>query len=126
MLCEKNGKHDYEKDVDEDPLGEFSAGDSCLFSEPEYDNNGKKIGKSGGRGVVIRTLGEQDALIAFNVYLAGNDEAAVKDIAWTIRESSGGLPALRAIGFHEGGMGDASVPLRPVGRCRPWRRRSCP
>jgi glutamate formiminotransferase len=52
------------------------------------------IGKAGAVAV-----GARKPLIAFNVYLDGTDEAAAKVIARAIRESSGGLPAVRAIGF---------------------------
>jgi glutamate formiminotransferase / 5-formyltetrahydrofolate cyclo-ligase len=44
-------------------------------------------------------VGARKPLVAFNVYLDGTDEDAAKAIARTIRESSGGLPAVRAIGF---------------------------
>jgi glutamate formiminotransferase / 5-formyltetrahydrofolate cyclo-ligase len=44
-------------------------------------------------------VGARKPLIAFNVYLAGTDEEAAKAIARAVRESSGGLPAVRAIGF---------------------------
>jgi len=52
------------------------------------------IGKAGATAV-----GARKPLVAFNVYLAGRDEQAAKDIARSIRASSGGLPAVRAIGF---------------------------
>jgi glutamate formiminotransferase len=52
------------------------------------------IGRAGAVAV-----GARKPLVAFNVYLDGRDEAVAKEIARTIRESSGGLPALRAIGF---------------------------
>jgi glutamate formiminotransferase len=52
------------------------------------------IGSAGATAV-----GARRPLVAFNVYLRGEDEDAAKAIARTIRESSGGLPALRAIGF---------------------------
>ena len=52
------------------------------------------IGAAGATAV-----GARKPLIAFNVYLDGADEAAAKAIARAIRESSGGLPAVRAIGF---------------------------
>jgi glutamate formiminotransferase len=53
-----------------------------------------EIGRAGAVAV-----GARKPLVAFNVYLDGDDEAAAKDIARTIRESSGGLRAVRAIGF---------------------------
>jgi glutamate formiminotransferase len=52
------------------------------------------IGRAGAVAV-----GARKPLVAFNVYLSGRDEAAAKDIAKALRESSGGLPAVRAIGF---------------------------
>lgn len=51
------------------------------------------IGAAGATAV-----GARKPLVAFNVYLAA-DEQAAKDIARAVRESSGGLPAVRAIGF---------------------------
>jgi glutamate formiminotransferase/formiminotetrahydrofolate cyclodeaminase len=53
-----------------------------------------EIGRAGATAVGARV-----ALIAFNMYLSGEDEQAAKDIARTVRESSGGLRAVRAIGF---------------------------
>ncbi len=53
-----------------------------------------EIGRAGATAV-----GARKPLIAFNVYLSGADEAAAKQIAKSVRESSGGLPAVRAIGF---------------------------
>jgi glutamate formiminotransferase len=44
-------------------------------------------------------VGARKPLIAFNLYLSGSDEEAAKAIARVVRESSGGLPAVRAIGF---------------------------
>jgi glutamate formiminotransferase len=53
-----------------------------------------EIGRAGATAV-----GARKPLVAFNVYLSGTDESAAKRIAKTLRESSGGLPAVRAIGF---------------------------
>ncbi|HZD18807.1 MAG TPA: glutamate formimidoyltransferase, partial [Actinomycetota bacterium] len=52
-----------------------------------------RIGKAGATAV-----GARKPLIAFNVYLTGTEEGT-KEIAKLVRESSGGLPAVRAIGF---------------------------
>lgn len=52
-----------------------------------------RIGKAGAVAV-----GARKALIAFNIYLSGTGEAA-SEVARAVRESSGGLPSVRAIGF---------------------------
>lgn len=65
VLCEKDS-HDYEKDVDNPPDG-FSAGDLFIFSEPEFDTNGHKVGKIVGTGTVIKLIGDNDGLVQFNV-----------------------------------------------------------
>jgi glutamate formiminotransferase len=44
-------------------------------------------------------VGARMPLVAFNIYLAGDDAAAADAIAREVRESGGGLPAVRAIGF---------------------------
>jgi glutamate formiminotransferase len=53
-----------------------------------------EIGRAGATAV-----GARKPLIAFNVYLAGTDEAAAREVARAVRQSSGGLAAVRAIGF---------------------------
>jgi glutamate formiminotransferase len=53
-----------------------------------------ELGRAGATAV-----GARKPLIAFNVYLTGSVEDA-KEIARAVRESSGGLPAVRAIGFE--------------------------
>ena len=52
-----------------------------------------ELGRAGAVAV-----GARKPLIAFNIYLTGEEDAA-KGIARSVRESSGGLPAVRAIGF---------------------------
>jgi glutamate formiminotransferase len=66
----------------------------------------------GGAGATA--VGARKPLVAFNVYLDGRDEDAAKEIARAIRESSGGLPAVRAIGFavpERGGIVTVSMNL---------------
>jgi glutamate formiminotransferase len=53
-----------------------------------------ELGRAGATAV-----GARKALVAFNVYLSGDVQDA-KDIAKAVRESGGGLPAVRAIGFE--------------------------
>ena len=45
-------------------------------------------------------VGARDVLVAFNAVLDSNDLPAAQGIARTIRESSGGLPAVRALGVR--------------------------
>jgi glutamate formiminotransferase len=52
------------------------------------------VGRAGATAV-----GARKPLVAFNLYLDGTDEGAAKRIAAAVRESGGGLPAVRAIGF---------------------------
>jgi glutamate formiminotransferase len=68
-----------------------------------------RIGVAGATAVGART-----PLVAFNVYLDSTDEAAAKAIASAVRESNGGLPAVRAIGFsvpERGGVVTVSMNL---------------
>jgi glutamate formiminotransferase / 5-formyltetrahydrofolate cyclo-ligase len=68
-----------------------------------------EIGRAGATAV-----GARKPLVAFNVYLDGRDEGAAVEIARAVRESSGGLPAVRAIGFavpERGGVVTVSMNL---------------
>jgi len=68
-----------------------------------------EIGRAGATAV-----GARKPLVAFNLYLDGSDEDAAKAIARAVRESSGGLPAVRAIGFsvpERGGIVTVSMNL---------------
>ncbi len=67
-----------------------------------------RIGKAGATAV-----GARKPLIAFNVYLSGSADHA-KEIAKTVRESSGGLPAVRAIGFEVPERGGVTVSMNLV------------
>ena len=67
-----------------------------------------EIGRAGATAV-----GARKPLVAFNVYLTGNEDAA-KEIARSIRESSGGLPAVRAIGFAVPERGAVTVSMNLV------------
>ena len=48
------------------------------------------------RGAIL--VGARDVLVAFNVWLDTDDASAARAIARVVRESSGGLPALQAMG----------------------------
>jgi glutamate formiminotransferase len=67
-----------------------------------------RIGRAGATAV-----GARKPLIAFNVYLSGSAEHA-KEIAKAVRESSGGLRAVRAIGFEVPERGGVTVSMNLV------------
>ena len=67
-----------------------------------------RIGRAGATAV-----GARKPLVAFNVYLTGTEDAA-KEIARSVRESSGGLPAVRAIGFAVPERGAVTVSMNLV------------
>jgi glutamate formiminotransferase / formiminotetrahydrofolate cyclodeaminase len=69
------------------------------------------IGKAGAVAV-----GARKPLIAFNIYLSGGieDEGKAKEIARTVRESSGGIPHVRAIGFFVPERGCLTVSMNLV------------
>lgn len=56
-------------------------------------------------------IGARNALIAFNVYLTTSDVRLAKTIARNIRQSSGGLEAVKAIGVLVGGRAQVSMNL---------------
>ena len=74
---------------------------------PDFGPN--EIGRAGAVAV-----GARKPLIAFNVYLDGRDEDAAKQIARSVRESSGGLKNVRAIGFFVEERGCVTVSMNLV------------
>jgi glutamate formiminotransferase len=78
--------------------GEFEGlRDAVARGERLPDLGPHELGPAGATAV-----GARKALIAFNVYLRGGADAVehAKRIAKAVRESGGGLPAVRAIGFE--------------------------
>jgi glutamate formiminotransferase len=67
-----------------------------------------RIGREGATAV-----GARKPLVAFNVYLTGSVEGA-KEIARAVRESSGGMPAVRAIGFAVPDRGGVTVSMNLI------------
>jgi glutamate formiminotransferase len=61
------------------------------------------------RGAVA--IGARPLLIAFNAYLDTDDVEVARAVARRIRESGGGLPAVRALGFDVGGKAQVSMNL---------------
>ncbi|MBW7882427.1 MAG: glutamate formimidoyltransferase [Caldilineaceae bacterium] len=69
--------------------------------------------RMGPAGAVI--VGARPFLVAYNVYLATADVQLAKEIARQIRESSGGLPAVRALGLLVDGQAQVSMNLVDTG-----------
>jgi len=67
------------------------------------------IGRAGATAV-----GARPPLVAFNVYLSGTDERAAKEVAKRVRERSGGLVNVRAIGFGVAERGCVQVSMNLV------------
>ncbi|CAN5119637.1 glutamate formimidoyltransferase [soil metagenome] len=61
------------------------------------------------RGVVA--VGARPFLVAFNAYLDTDDVEVARVVATRVRESGGGLPAVRALGFGVGGKAQVSMNL---------------
>lgn len=56
-------------------------------------------------------VGAREVLVAYNVWLDGDDVAAARAIARAVRESAGGLPALQAMGARLERRGIAQVAM---------------
>ena len=75
-------------------------------SAPRPDFGPRLLGSAGGC-----VIGSRDILIAFNVYLATTDTSIAKAIARAIRESSGGMPRVKALGMFVKGKAQVSMNL---------------
>ncbi|MGH7701368.1 MAG: glutamate formimidoyltransferase [Gemmatimonadales bacterium] len=64
-------------------------------------------------------IGARPFLVAYNVYLDSTDVRIAKEIAKTIRTSSGGLPAVQAAGFQVDGRAQVSMNLLDIDRTPP-------
>jgi glutamate formiminotransferase len=67
-------------------------------------------------------VGARDVLVAFNVWLDADDLAAARAIAAAVRESSGGLPAVQALGMPLPSRGIVQVSMNLLD----YRRTSIP
>ena len=56
-------------------------------------------------------VGARPFLVAFNAYLDTDDVGVAREVARQVRESGGGLPAVRALGFGVGGKAQVSMNL---------------
>ena len=89
--------------------GQFEGLGSAIESDPDRspDFGSRKIHPTAGATVV----GARGPLIAYNIYLASNDLALAKDIAKSIRTSSGGFPCVKAMGMNIENRGVVQVSM---------------
>jgi len=76
--------------------GQFEGLRHAILTDPERapDIGPSRLGTAGATAIGARPF-----LVAYNVTLATSDLALAKRIARTIRESSGGLPSVQALGM---------------------------
>ncbi len=88
--------------------GEYEALKSEIEMNPARlpDFGPARMGTAGAT-----VIGARPFLIAFNVYLNTSDVEIAKQIARTVRYSSGGLPFVKARGFLVGGYAQVSMNL---------------
>jgi glutamate formiminotransferase/formiminotetrahydrofolate cyclodeaminase len=92
--------------------GEFEGLRGRIGTDPaaEPDFGPKRIHPTAG----ATAIGARPFLVAYNIYLETGDVAIAKEIAKTIRTSSGGLPAVQASGFDVGGQAQVSMNLLDI------------
>lgn len=88
--------------------GQYEALKTEIGTNPERapDFGPARLGPAGAT-----VIGARPALIAFNVYLTTDDVAVAKKIAKTVRQSSGGLPFVKALGLLVDGRAQVSMNL---------------
>ncbi len=88
--------------------GEYEALKTSIETDEDRipDFGPRKLGKAGAT-----VIGARPPLIAFNVYLTTEDVGVAKEIARTVRTSSGGLPNVKALGMLVDGIAQVSMNL---------------
>jgi glutamate formiminotransferase len=88
--------------------GEFEGLTASVGIDPSYqpDFGPARLGPAGATAI-----GARGPLIAFNIYLKTEALGIAREIARRIRASSGGLPALQAMGVIAGGRAQVSMNL---------------
>jgi glutamate formiminotransferase / formiminotetrahydrofolate cyclodeaminase len=88
--------------------GQYEALKAEMGTNPERDPDfgPKRVGPAGAT-----VIGARHPLIAYNVYLDTDDVSIAKAIAKKIRQSSGGLPCVKALGMLVEGRAQVSMNL---------------
>ncbi|MGQ9887032.1 MAG: glutamate formimidoyltransferase [Aggregatilineales bacterium] len=91
--------------------GEYEGLKVAIATDPSRlpDYGPARIGPAGAVAVGARPL-----LVAFNVYLSTEDVEVARQIARAVRETSGGLPRVRALGMLVSGQAQVSMNLTDV------------
>jgi glutamate formiminotransferase/formiminotetrahydrofolate cyclodeaminase len=92
--------------------GEFEGLRARLGTDPlaDPDFGPRRIHPTAGATAV----GARPFLVAYNVYLDTPDVGIAKEVARTVRTSSGGLPAVQASGFEVSGLAQVSMNLLDI------------
>jgi glutamate formiminotransferase/formiminotetrahydrofolate cyclodeaminase len=93
--------------------GQYEGLKSAIESDPDRapDLGPKRLGKAGAT-----VIGARAPLIAYNIYLTTGDVAIAKKIAAAIRQSSGGLPCVKALGMLVEGRAQVSINMTDYAR----------
>jgi glutamate formiminotransferase/formiminotetrahydrofolate cyclodeaminase len=88
--------------------GEYEELKKALGKDParKPDSGPEILGPAGAT-----VIGAREFLIAYNVNLSTDDESIAKKIAKTVRQSSGGLPFVKALGMTVDGKAQVSMNL---------------
>jgi glutamate formiminotransferase len=86
--------------------GQYEALKTAILTDPDRQPDYGTASLTPAGAVII---GARQPLIAFNVYLETADVTVAKQIATTIRESSGGFPTVKALGMLVAGRAQISM-----------------
>ena len=88
--------------------GEYEGLRGAIESDPDRapDVGPRTLGKAGAT-----VIGARAALIAYNIYLTTDDVGIAKKVAAAVRQSSGGLPYVKALGMLVEGRAQVSMNL---------------
>ncbi len=107
-LYEEAATRPERKNLEDIRRGQYEALKVEIGVKPERDPDfgPKRVGKAGAT-----VIGARAFLIAYNVYLTTDDVSIAKKIAKAIRQSSGGLRYLKALGMMVEGRAQVSMNL---------------
>ena len=107
FLYEESQSLDYRKNLADIRKGNFEGLEEKIADNKWIPDYGKEIHKSGGALVI----GARRPLIAYNILLNTNRIEIAKDIASKIRERTGGLKCVKALGLYLETKGLAQVSI---------------